>query len=164
MSRKSQGVLARKLVNRPASDSANGGFCDCGDDAVGDALDLLRAQVAAVLDHDLEAARRSQAVDRRRLEDVDQPVLDLVLKPSWSCAAITGPGQAFVGPMVEIVEHHVHRAEVGGVGVHQDRLAGDRQGVGRRPAACRRSSRPGLMTVWVRSSEDESGSWTLTSR
>ena len=34
-----------------------------------------------------------------------------------------------LGAVVELVEHHVHRAEVGRVGVHQDRLAGDRHGV-----------------------------------
>ena len=41
---------------------------------------LLRAQVAAVLDHDLEAAGGPQAVDRRGLEDVDQPSPDLALE------------------------------------------------------------------------------------
>ena len=31
--------------------------------------------------------------------------------------------------MVEIVEHHVHGAEIGRVGIQQDRLAGDGQDV-----------------------------------
>ena len=158
-------MLARKLVKSPESVARIGGFCDVGDDPVGDALDLLRAQVAAVLDHDLEAAGGAQAVDRRGLEDVDQPVLDLLLQLAPGArAAITGPVSPCVGAVVEIVEHHVHRAEVGGVGVQQDRLAGDRHGVRRRPAACRRAARRRSITSWVRSSDDASGSCTLTSR
>ncbi len=50
------------------------------DDAVGDRLDFVRPQVAAVLDDDLESAGGSQPVDRRRVEDVDQPVPDLLLE------------------------------------------------------------------------------------
>ena len=99
------------------------------DDPVGDVFDLLRAQVAPVLDHDLEAAGGPQAVDRRRLEDVDQPVPDLVLERRLNLGRDHRAGQPLVGPMMKVVEHHVHRAEVGGVGVHQDRLAGDGHGV-----------------------------------
>ena len=38
-------------------------------------------------------------------------------------------GKARGGAAVEVVEHHVHRAEVRGVGAQQDRLAGDGHGV-----------------------------------
>ena len=87
MSRYSQGVLARKLVNSP---------CRLG--LVGSPrprslrrpLAGLQAAVAAVLDHDLEAARRAQAFDRRGPEDVDQPVLDLFLEAP-SAAVPRGP-------------------------------------------------------------------------
>ena len=33
-------------------------------------------------------------------------------------------------PLVELLEHDVHGAEVGGVGVEDERLAGDADGVG----------------------------------
>ena len=71
------------------------------------------------------------------------------------------PGQTLLGAVVEIVEHHVHRAEVGGVGVHQDRLAGDRQGVGDARQLAGRSPRRVPSPSAVRSSDDESGSWTF---
>ena len=69
MSRYSQGVLARKLVNRPckpgvavARGRRSGRLTRCSSS---------RPEVAAVLDHELEAAGGAQAVDRRRAEDVD---------------------------------------------------------------------------------------------
>ena len=66
--------------------------------------------------------------------------------------------------MVKLVEHHVHGPEVGGIGVHQNRLAGDRHGVRDTLRACRPTSSTLCITFCVRSSDDESGSWTFTSR
>ena len=79
-------------------------------------------------------------------------------------AAIASPERLGLGPVVEVVEHHVHRAEVRGVGVEQDRLAGDGHRVADARAPSRRSPRSARITFWVRSTEVESGSWTLTSR
>ena len=55
-------------------------FLARGHDVVGDVLQRHQAGVAAVLDDDLEAAGRAQAVERRRAEDVDQSISDLLLK------------------------------------------------------------------------------------
>ena len=50
------------------------------DDLLGHLLQGRQAVVAAVFDHDLEAASRAQAIDRRGAEDVDQPFLDFGLE------------------------------------------------------------------------------------
>ena len=70
MSRYSQGVLARKLVNRPCRPGVSSPRRRRS--ARLTACSASRPSVAAVLDHDLEAAGGAQAVDRRRAEDVDQ--------------------------------------------------------------------------------------------
>ena len=108
------------------------------------------AEVAAVLDHDLEPAGGAQALDRRGAEDVDQAVGDLVLEASPGAARRSRrPSSAGLGPVVEVVEHHVHRAEVRGVGVQQDRLARRSPRCARRPAPCRAISSIRLITCWV---------------
>ena len=66
-------------------------------------------------------------------------------------------------PLVEFIEHHVHGAEIRGVGIEQDRLAGD----GHRVADAGRVQRDLLdarITSSVRPTEAESGSCRLTSR
>ena len=90
---------------------------------VGDLLERVQAQAAAVLDDDLEAAGRAQAVHRRCLEDADRGVLDLVLELGQELRRQGAAVQ--VAAVLEIVQHDVHGAEIRGVGVEQQRLAGD---------------------------------------
>ena len=127
MSRYSQGVLARKLVNKPCRP---------------------RRVVAGVDD----AVRPPSAAPRRPMSPRSSTTIlkpPAVPRPSTggapktltrpslisSCSVVCKPrgdrvaGEPGVGAVVEVVEHHVHRAEVGRVGVQQDRLAGDRHGV-----------------------------------
>ena len=164
MSRYSQGVLARKLVNSPESDRSKGACLAAGDDPVGDALELLRAQVAAVLDDDLEAAGGPQAVDRRGLEDVDQAVLDLLLKRLLRAAT------ASTGPVSPSWARWWKSSSITYIAPKLGALAFIRIDW---PAIARVCETPGILpasrstsaiTFWVRSSDDESGSWTLTSR
>ena len=77
---------------------------------------------------------------------------------------MASPDSSCAVRFVEIVEHDVHRAEVGGVGVEQDRLAGDGDGVldaRRLPGDLLRCA---ASLRCVRCTEAESGSCTLTSR
>ena len=92
MSRKSQGVSARKLLKRPCRPGNRGS--PLVDDLLADVLQGGQAAVAAVLDDDLEAARRAQAVDRRGAEDVHQPVLDLLLEAGLQRGGDRLAGQA----------------------------------------------------------------------
>ena len=57
------------------------------------------------------------------------PSLDFALEESLELRGDRVGRRARVGPVVKLVEHHVHRAEIGRIGVHQDRLARDRHGV-----------------------------------
>ena len=83
MSRYSQGVLARKLVNSPCRPWR---LAAVGHDAVGDRLQRLEPGVAAVLDHDLEAAGRAQSFQRRAPKTL--------ISPSWIsfCKTVLQPG------------------------------------------------------------------------
>ena len=87
---------------------------------------------------------------------------------SWSVAcsraAITGPVSPSWARWWKSSSITYIAPKFGRVGVHQDRLAGDRHGVRDARQSCRRSPRRRLITSWVRSSDDESGSCTLTSR
>ena len=65
ISRYSQGVLARELLNRPWQP---GSLVAPLDDLVADPLQIVQAEIAAILDDQLEAAGCAQAVDRRRPE------------------------------------------------------------------------------------------------
>ena len=69
MSTSSCGTLIRKLVNRPAS---SGVWQAAADQRLGRLGQLLGAQAGAVLDLQLEAADRAQALHRRRREDRDE--------------------------------------------------------------------------------------------
>ena len=100
-----------------------------GDDGVAGVLQGFQAAVAAVLDDEFESARGAEAVDRRGAEDVHQPVLDLLLEAGLQPGGQRRTGQLGVGAAMEVVQHHVHGAEIGGIGVQQDRLAGDGHGV-----------------------------------
>ena len=66
------------MVNRPTSPGCGVALLD---QVVGLALERVEAVVAAVLDHQLEAAGVAQAVDRRRPEHADLGVLDLGEEP-----------------------------------------------------------------------------------
>ena len=103
MSRYSQGVLARKLVNRPCSVRCSA--VPAATIGSADVLQMSCSPVAAVLDHDLEAAGRAQALDRRRAEDVDQPPPDLVLKRRLQPGGDRVAGEPWLAPLVEVVEH-----------------------------------------------------------
>ena len=59
--------------------------------------------------------------------------------------------------LVEIVKHDVHRAEVGGIGIHQDRLPRDRQRMGDARELAGHLSPRFSITARVRSSEDDVG-------
>ncbi len=74
MSRYSQVVSARKLVNSPCRPAMPLAFVD---DLFGHLLQGRQSVVAAVFDHDLETAGRAEAVDGRRTEDVDHAFLNL---------------------------------------------------------------------------------------
>ena len=58
-------MLAPELLNRPLQPRR---LVAPRDDLVADALQFVQAEVAAVLDDQLEAAGGAQAVDRRRAE------------------------------------------------------------------------------------------------
>ena len=94
-------------------------------DLIADVLQLLQTQVAAVLDHDLEAAGRSQSIDRRSAEDRDQCVADLLPAALPQLGSDGVRGESRSAPLVEVLQHHVQRAQIRGVGVLDQRLAGD---------------------------------------
>ena len=111
MSRYSQGVLARKLVNRPCRP---GVVVAVGDDRRRRPLAASSRPMSprSSID-DLEAAGRAQALDRRGAEDVDQRRRG---SRRWNCSLQLGgdgvAGQVAAAAVVEVVEHDVHRAEV----------------------------------------------------
>src|SRR5439155_23497928 len=86
-------------------------------------LQLARAKIAAVLDHDREAAGPTHAAHRRRAEDGHGGVVDL---PAELLAQLVGDsvaGQARVAAVGVVLEIDEHRAEVGPGGVQYERLA-----------------------------------------
>ena len=139
MSRNSQGVLARKLEKSPA---VPGPALPLLDDRLARRLRRVRPLSPRSSTIDLEPAGGPQSVDRRGAEDVDQPVGDLLAgSRSASGAAIASPERPGRGALVEVVEHHVHRAEVRRVGAEQDRLPGDGHRVRHARRLARRSAR-----------------------
>ena len=85
MSRYSQGVLARKLVNK----SRIPGVVRCrGDDVIGHRLQRIEARIAAVFDHDLESAGGAQAFQRRRANTLTTPSVISVCNLVCKAAAI----------------------------------------------------------------------------
>ena len=99
------------------------------DDLVADALQLVQAQVAAVLDDELEAAGGAQSVDGRCAEGRDDGPLTSRWQRSRSVAAMASAVRLRPAPLGELVEQDVHRAQVRGVGAEDQRLAGDAHGV-----------------------------------
>ena len=161
MSRYSQGVLAPELLNRPAARRC------CLPRAtilLADPLQLVQAQVAAVLDDQLEAAGGAQAVDRRRAEGRTTAPAHLARQRSAASSAIASALRLAVVPLVEGLQHDVHRAEVGRVGVEDQRPAGDADRVGHARRVAGRVVSMRAMTRSVRSTEAESGNCTLRSR
>ncbi len=96
---------------------------------VGGFLQGGQAVVAGVLNDDLEAARRAQALDRRGAEDVDDRLGHFLLQlvPAAGGDGVAGQRPARGGSRT--LEHQIQRAEVRGVGAEQDRLARDGDGV-----------------------------------
>ena len=88
-----------------------------------------RPVVSAVLDDDLEAAGGAEAVDRGGAEDADEALDDLGFETFAEGFGDCVSAEGGIAPVVELVEHDVHGAEVGGVGVEQDGLSGDGEGV-----------------------------------
>ena len=78
-------MLARKLLNSPGRP---GVALPSGDDLVADALQIAQAQVAAILDDQLESAGRSQAIDRRAPKIDHDGVAHLAVTCSSQFAAI----------------------------------------------------------------------------
>ena len=99
------------------------------DDLLGHFLKGFEAVVVGVLDDDLEAARRAQALHRRGAKEIDHGVGHLAVEALLQRLG-DGVGLEFrPGPVLEVIEHQIERAEVRGIGVQQDRLAGDGDGV-----------------------------------
>ena len=122
MSRYSQVVLARTLVNRSRRPGVS---FPCLTIVGADGLERRQAGVAAILDHDLEAAGGAQPVDRRGAEDIDFAVADFVLEKLLQLVGDHVGRAPLRGALVKLVEHDVHRAEVRRVGPQQQRLPGD---------------------------------------
>ena len=107
------------------------------DQAVGLLLQGDQAEVAAVLDDELEAAGDAEARDRRRPEHRElglRHVLGAGLARSWFMIAVSR-SSGFL-PLVEGVQHDEHRGEIRAVGLQQKRTAreGHRVGDAGRPA------------------------------
>ena len=94
-------------------------------------LQLDDAQVAAVLDDDLEAAGRAEAGHRRRREQRHRRLGNLAVEqlpaPATVIAVAVIDG---IAALVERLERDEEVAEVGAVGVERERLAGDSGDVG----------------------------------
>ena len=95
------------------------------DDLVADPLQVVQAEIAAILDDELEAAGRAQAVDRRRSERRDDRPAHLALTALRELRGDRVGRQLGAAPVRKLLEHDVHRAEVRRVGVQEQRLARD---------------------------------------
>ena len=93
-------------------------------------MEVGQAQVAAVLDHELETAGVAQPVDRRRAEHDTSASSTSCRHRLLSLAAMASAVSVVAVSLVKLVEHHVHRAEVRGVGAQQQRLARDADRMG----------------------------------
>ena len=122
-----------------------------------------RAEVAAVLDHELEPAGPADAPDRRRPEDGEVGIEDFAVEPAAQRGGNGVRIQARVLPPVEIVQDHEHRAEVGAVAAQQERLAGNLESVLNAGRLQDDLLGPGHRLA-VRSAEALSGSWALIIR
>ena len=100
------------------------GLAAAGDDLLAEPLQLIEAQIAAVLDDQLEAAGRAQAVDRRRAERRDDRPPHFLVATLLQRLGNRVGAQLRVVPLVERLQEDVHRAQVGRVGVEDQRLAG----------------------------------------
>ena len=91
---------------------------------------LVQAEIAAVLDDELEIRRSCpgrRSAGRRRADTT---------APRYFPPAVARGSRrrsrrrtARAAPLVEIFEHHVHRAEVGRIGAQDQRLTGDAHGM-----------------------------------
>ncbi len=128
MSTKSCGVLARNSVNTPAKRGSCVGLGDqlrrCSFAACG------RSTKPRCSVWNLKAAGVAQAADGRRPEDADHGPFDFAVGSAcWNFSAIASSYSSLLRALVERLQDDEHRAEVGAVGVQQERLAGDADGV-----------------------------------
>ena len=157
----SQGVLAPELLKRSAQSV---GLAAAGDDFLAEPLQLIEAQIAAVLDDQLEAAGRAQAVDRRRAERRDDRpphfLVATLLRAPWRSRRRSTSGRA------------ARRTASGGCTSSpgwarwRSRSTTGRKG---RPCARRPACRGPIASMraiarCVRSTEAESGNCTLSRR
>ena len=145
----SQGVLARKLVNRPCKLRVvlAGGDDLVGASSAGPAGRCRRVSWTMILKP--PAVPRPSTGGARRCSR-SPAALPSEVAPA-SRAAMASLDSVRRTRSLEIVEHQVQRAEVGGVGVEQDRLAGDGDGVLDARAFPGRCSSICWTTSWVRS-------------
>ena len=162
MSRYSQGVSDRELLNRPCSP---GVLVAAGDDLVADPLQLAQAEVAAVLDDELEPAGRAQPLDRRGAERRHDGPADLVAgsalaaRAAMASADWSGPvrsanalSMTYIEPRFGALAFRISDwPEMPTVCVDPGRVAGGLLDRGPSSAASART-------------DAESGSWTLRSR
>ena len=83
------------------------------EEPVGDRRRGLDPLALAVLDHEVEAAGRAQALDRRRLEDRHPRVADLLGEPALELPGQADGPQLGRGPVVPLLEDHERGGGVG---------------------------------------------------
>src|SRR5205823_9393842 len=76
---------------------------------LGDPLKLRQAVVAAILNHDLEAARRAESFEWGGLEDMDQTVRHFLLQGPLQARGDGRTGQIAFRAALERIEHDIHR-------------------------------------------------------
>ncbi len=95
------------------------------DDLLAEPLELVQAQVGAVLDDQLEAAGGAQAVDGRCAERRDDGPADLLAAPVPNRLGDRVGVQLRRMAFFKRLEQDVHRTQIGRVGVQDQRLPGD---------------------------------------
>ena len=98
-------------------------------DLVADPLQFREPEIAAILDDELEATGRTQAVDRRRTEHRDDRSAHLTVTAFLQFGSYGIARQLRPAAVSKLLEHDVQRAEVGRVGIQEQRLARNADGV-----------------------------------
>ena len=140
------GTLARNMVTAPRTGRRLLGF-PRAIRFVDLPLEVLQADVAAVLDHDHEAARASDAANRWRRKHLHICASGICLREflaraCWRWRRSDSSGER----RLELVEDDEHRAEIRAEGVEQKRLARNALAYARFPEWLWRSSRSASMT------------------
>jgi hypothetical protein len=87
-----------------------------------DRLQRLQAVVPPILDDDLESAGRSQPVDGRRAQYVDERSGHFRVERLGQSVGDHIARQVLPRPRMEVVEHDIHGPEVRGIRPQHDRL------------------------------------------